>query len=1204
VAEAANCRCLWQNYFIADKRFGRAGTGLFISVVVRFVMYIPDTLKSNIAAIEERIRSSRRVVCLEGITSSSAKSFITSYLSELNKGPVLLIVESNTEIERWEADLRFFSRDVTSDGILIFPAFETDIYSGASPHSATQKIRATTLTSLLNKPPRIIITTLRALFSRLIKPEELLEVCISLRLGTEIAPNKLTEILQAAGYVREDPVFGIGQFSWRGGIYDVWPPDSDLPVRIDFFGDVVDSLRKFDPETQVSSERIKSARIWPMREFPATSTMIQSIGEAMASRFVEESFARNVLDYVELANSGDFFPGWEFLLPLVCPLRASLFDYISPSLVIVDEPAVAESDLKHHLEELSKRYKELTDAGIVGLHPSEYYHPSDYIERQLGDQSRLEFRALGVAAAGTDQEYALGDGDINAKPLFLFPPEAIAETIYGNARPARNFGGNIPQFAESLLSGDTLVVTRSAGMRDRLNEIFKEYEVDRNNVEIIVGDLSEGFEFPDSKFTVLVEENIFAVSSAKRQPAPSSTNRGSGKSGIAAFISDFRDLREGDYVVHIDHGIGRFAGLKTIVTNGVSREFMHLVYADQATLFVPVERLDLVSRYASGENASPALDRLGGIGWQKTKARAKRQMRDMADELLRLYAERQMVEGFAFSSDAPWQKEFEDVFPFELTPDQATAIQDVKRDMESRRPMDRLIVGDVGYGKTEVAMRAAFKAAMDSRQVAVLAPTTILAYQHYESFKRRFAAFPVKIELLSRFRGKKEQSEIVKAAEKGEIDILIGTHRILSGDVRLPRLGLLIVDEEQRFGVAHKEKFKQLKKKVDVLTLSATPIPRTLNMSLAGIRDMSVIETPPRDRIAINTQVVQFSEAVIRSAIEIEMARGGQVFFIHNRVETIETVAAMIKKIVPFARIAIGHGKMNEKEMEQVMLDFIDYKYDVLVATTIIENGIDIPLANTIIINRADTYGLSQLYQLRGRVGRSNRRAYAYLLIPGELELTPIARRRLAAIREFSDLGAGFRIAALDLELRGAGTFLGGEQSGHLDSLGFDLYARMLNRTIAELRGEQISDELSVSINLGVDVSIPADYISDTGQRLRTYKRITSADTSSALTSIRSEIEDRYGRLPDSVANLFAYANLRRLADDISVISIDCDGRTMAIKLRPESRIDTDKLAKFLTEAESASFSPSGILRFSMDSRNPIEVATEVLRKIAQDVEK
>jgi len=518
--------------------------------------------------------------------------------------------------------------------------------------------------------------------------------------------------------------------------------------------------------------------------------------------------------------------------------------------------------------------------------------------------------------------------------------------------------------------------------------------------------------------------------------------------------------------------------------------------------------------------------------------------------------------------------------------------------------MDRLIVGDVGYGKTEVAMRAAFKAAMDSRQVAVLAPTTILAYQHYESFKRRFAAFPVKIELLSRFRGKKEQSEIVKAAEKGEIDILIGTHRILSGDVRLPRLGLLIVDEEQRFGVAHKEKFKQLKKKVDVLTLSATPIPRTLNMSLAGIRDMSVIETPPRDRIAINTQVVQFSEAVIRSAIEIEMARGGQVFFIHNRVETIETVAAMIKKIVPFARIAIGHGKMNEKEMEQVMLDFIDYKYDVLVATTIIENGIDIPLANTIIINRADTYGLSQLYQLRGRVGRSNRRAYAYLLIPGELELTPIARRRLAAIREFSDLGAGFRIAALDLELRGAGTFLGGEQSGHLDSLGFDLYARMLNRTIAELRGEQISDELSVSINLGVDVSIPADYISDTGQRLRTYKRITSADTSSALTSIRSEIEDRYGRLPDSVANLFAYANLRRLADDISVISIDCDGRTMAIKLRPESRIDTDKLAKFLTEAESASFSPSGILRFSMDSRNPIEVATEVLRKIAHDVEK
>ncbi|QYO66261.1 transcription-repair coupling factor [Leptolyngbya sp. 7M] len=566
-------------------------------------------------------------------------------------------------------------------------------------------------------------------------------------------------------------------------------------------------------------------------------------------------------------------------------------------------------------------------------------------------------------------------------------------------------------------------------------------------------------------------------------------------------------------------------------------------------------------------------------GTSKTKAKAKRAMRDMADELLRLYAERKLVTGYAFSQDAPWQHEFEDAFPYELTPDQATAIEDVKADMETARPMDRLVIGDVGYGKTEVAMRAAFKAVMDGKQVAVLAPTTILAYQHYESFSRRFAAFPAKIDLLSRFRSAKEQKEVVAAAEKGDVDVLIGTHRVLSKDVKLPKLGLVIVDEEQRFGVAHKEKLKQLKKKVDVLTLSATPIPRTLNMSLLGMRDMSVIETPPRDRLAINTQVVQFSENVIRAAIDLELARNGQVFFIHNRVETIDSIAALVQKIVPNARIAIGHGKMNEKEMEQVMLDFIDYKYDVLVATTIIENGIDIPRANTIIINRADNYGLSQLYQLRGRVGRSNRRAYAYLLIPSELELTPIARRRLSAIREFSDLGAGFRIAALDLELRGAGNILGGQQSGHLDALGFDLYAKMLERTIAELRGEEVYDEMSVTIELRLDLAIPKDFISDTGQRLRIYKRIASAENEATISELRTEIEDRYGRLPTAVSNLLDHGRLRMVAERIGVISIDSVGEGFSIKIGPRSRVSPERLLEFIESNEGVTFSPNGIIR-------------------------
>nr|MBA2378287.1 transcription-repair coupling factor [Blastocatellia bacterium] len=713
---------------------------------------------------------------------------------------------------------------------------------------------------------------------------------------------------------------------------------------------------------------------------------------------------------------------------------------------------------------------------------------------------------------------------------------------------------------------------------------------------IVIGTLSGGFELPGHGLTVFTEGDILGETSDA--PRSAETRTPGRKPSLGAFISDFRDLKVGDYVVHVDHGIGRFDGLKSFSSQGSEREFMQLVYADEAKLFVPVERMDLVSRYSSGEATSPAIDRLGGIGWQKTKAKAKRAMRDMADELLKLYAERRLVQGYAFSPDAPWQHEFEDAFPFELTVDQGKAIEDVKADMETARPMDRLIIGDVGYGKTEVAMRAAFKAVMDGKQAAILTPTTILAYQHFESFRKRFAAFPVTIELLSRFRSTKEQKSVVAAAEKGDVDIVIGTHRVLSNDVKMPKLGLVVVDEEQRFGVAHKEKLKQLKKKVDVLTLSATPIPRTLNMSLLGMRDMSVIETPPRDRLAINTQVVQFSENVIRSAIDLEMSRSGQVFFLHNRVETIEAIAALIKKIVPNARVAIGHGQMNEKEMEQVMLDFIDYKYDVLVATTIIENGIDIPRANTIIINRADNYGLSQLYQLRGRVGRSNRRAYAYLLIPSELELTPIARHRLSAIREFSDLGAGFRIAALDLELRGAGNILGGQQSGHLDALGFDLYTKMLERTIAEMRGEEIEDETSVAINLGVDVAIPKHYIVEAGQRLRTYKRISSAADEEALVAIRTEIADRYGKVPESVENLLMYGRLRRLAETMRIVSIDQSQAGLAVKLSENARVDPEKLMFMVNDETGITFSPAGILRLPPSGENPIVSALQILQSI------
>ncbi|HEX6279049.1 MAG TPA: transcription-repair coupling factor, partial [Pyrinomonadaceae bacterium] len=1048
---------------------------------------------------------------------------------------------------------------------------------------------------------------------RTVKPQELENLGADLNVDEDTSPDELVERLASAGYVREDPIGGVGQFSVRGGILDVWSPDSDFPVRVEFFGDTVDSIRVFDPETQLSTERLKETSIAPMREFAATEKDFKDWAFFAGERFSGETLARSLRDRTDFADEGESFTGWEFLLPLVKPLEATVFDYLDDAVFVVDEPAVIEKTLTSLYDNLRRRFSSLAETGEIGLPPKELFLEAPEIRERLAGSRRIDLRALGKAAAVTDEDFSLPGGEVvapvarasasaSADPIFLFSTAERSSLVEIQSRSTRNFHGNFAEFASQIKSHpEALLVAETLGIAERLEEIVREFDVQIAPDSIKVGGLTSGFELPAAGLVVYTESDIFGetVSSALTgaHTAHGAHAQRAKKPRLGAFISDFRDLKPGDYVVHVDHGIGKFEGLQTISSQGAEREFMLLIYADEAKLFVPVERLDLVSRYSSGEATAPTVDRLGGLGWQKTKAKAKRAMRDMADELLKLYAERKLVQGYAFSPDAPWQHEFEDAFPYDLTVDQGKAIDDVKEDMETARPMDRLIIGDVGYGKTEVAMRAAFKAVMDGKQVAVLTPTTILAYQHYESFRKRFAAFPAKIDLLSRFRSTKEQKSVVEAAQNGDVDVVIGTHRVLSNDVKLPKLGLVVVDEEQRFGVAHKEKLKQLKKKVDVLTLSATPIPRTLNMSMLGMRDMSIIETPPRDRLAINTQVVQFSESVIRSAIELELSRNGQVFFLHNRVETIESIAALLQKIVPNARIAIGHGKMNEKEMEQVMLDFIDYKYDVLVATTIIENGIDIPRANTIIINRADNYGLSQLYQLRGRVGRSNRRAYAYLLIPSEIELTPIARRRLSAIREFSDLGAGFRIAALDLELRGAGNILGGQQSGHLDALGFDLYTKMLERTIAELRGEEIADETSVSINLGIDVSIPKDYIVDASQRLRTYKRISSAESDEALSQIHAEIEDRYGRVPDSVNALFDYGRLRKLSEEMGVVSVDRAGDALAIKLSENSRVDPEKLLSFVSESSDRSFSPNGILRTPVDG-NPIQTAVNVLRTV------
>jgi transcription-repair coupling factor (superfamily II helicase) len=605
---------------------------------------------------------------------------------------------------------------------------------------------------------------------------------------------------------------------------------------------------------------------------------------------------------------------------------------------------------------------------------------------------------------------------------------------------------------------------------------------------------------------------------------------------------------------------------------------MLLRYFDDARLYVPLERMDLVQSYRIVEGAEPTLDKLGGTGWNTRKTRVRKSLEDMADQLLTLYAARKTAEGNAFSPDGNFQREFEDAFEFEETADQNFAIADIKRDMESATPMDRLLCGDVGYGKTEVAMRAAFKAIADSKQVALLAPTTVLAFQHFETFKRRFGAFPARIEMMSRFRNASQQKETMAALEAGKVDIVIGTHRLLSKDIKFADLGLLIVDEEQRFGVAHKERLKEMRKNVDALALSATPIPRTLHMSLVGLRDMSLIETPPRDRLAIQTVVAPFNEELVRTAIENEIARDGQVYFIHNRIESIYSLATLVGKLVPKARVVVAHGQMGEKELESVMLKFIRDEADVLVATTIVENGLDIPRANTILINRADRLGLAELYQLRGRVGRSSQRAYAYLLVPPETTLSEIARKRLSAMKEFSELGAGFRIAALDLELRGAGNMLGRQQHGHIEAIGFDLYCQMLERAVSKLKGQDSVPDLRTTLSLGTDVRIPENYIPSENLRLRTYKRISSITTDEEKADVRKELEDRFGTPPTTVDNLLEYAVLKSMSERLRISAVERQGTRIAIRFHPETTIDPAALVKVVRSRKGVKLDPSGVL--------------------------
>jgi transcription-repair coupling factor (superfamily II helicase) len=1073
-----------------------------------------------------------------------AKAIAVAYITSQLRRPAFLIVDSNKKAEAIAETLRFFFTlfPGATGGVAVLPAFDTFPWESRSPHADILERRAATLYRLAAGETSLVIAPVASTMWRYRDGNDYAELTRALEKDAEVPLQDFLAHLGATGYARTEMVELPGQFAVRGGIVDIFSPEAPRPVRVELLGDTVESVREFDPRTQRSIAPVNRTTILPLTEWEVIRT-----------------------------DGAETWPLPTYWGPKHAVSTRSLFE-LSPSslepVIFLNEPATLRPVAEALRKEATEAYEKLGTANAPEA--GTFYWQAEEFDLALQLATRVELEQLGMS---------LTEGprfNLSSRPSARFHGDVVA--CVGDVKSQLAAGGKI------------FLTAASTGELERYADICREYEVpyvlgesenaaagftaegalESAGLVLMRAPFGEGVTFPDAQLTIFGNADLFDVAPSVERPTR--------KIRTSGFFSDFADLKPGDFVVHVDHGIGQFEGLRQIESDGRRGEFMLLKYAEEARLYVPLERMDLVQSYRVVEGAPPPLDKLGGTGWTTRKAKVRKSLEDMAEKLLELYAARKTAEGFAFSADGNWQREFEDAFEFEETQDQNLAIADIKKDLEKPVPMDRLLCGDVGYGKTEVAMRAAFKVIGDGKQVAVLAPTTVLAFQHYETFKKRFAAFPAKIEMLSRFRTAAEQKKILADLETGKVDVVIGTHRLLSKDVQFPDLGLLVIDEEQRFGVAHKERLKEMRKNVDALSLSATPIPRTLHMSLVGLRDMSIIETPPRDRLAIQTVVASFQEELVRKAVETELERDGQVYFIHNRVESIYSLATMVAKLVPKARVVVAHGQMGEKELEKVMLKFIRDEADVLVATTIVENGLDIPRANTILINRADRLGLSELYQLRGRVGRSNQRAYAYLLVPPETVLSEIARKRLSAMKEFSELGAGFRIAALDLELRGAGNMLGRQQHGHIEAVGFDIYTQMLERAVSKLKGEESAPELRTTLSLGLDVRIPQDYIPSENLRLRTYKRISSVKTDDEKADVAKELEDRFGPLPVSVVNLLEYAALKSVCERLRISMVERQANRLAVRFHPETPLDPAALVKVVRSREGIRLDPSGVL--------------------------
>lgn len=1096
---------------------------------------VMQPLKDNMKfkSITEKISEKTFPINIYGI-SESGKSYIINGIFEENDNSMVVVTHSDVDAKNLYEDLSFYTTDV-----FYFPVREVVFYNVDAISGDLRWARLKVIKEILqNERKKIIVTSIDALTSLYTPKEYYLRYSMIIKTGDDIDLKEISKSLLQCGYERVEVVEGKGEFSFRGGILDVFPPTSAYPYRVELFGDEVDSIRTFNTESQRSIEKVEEFSIFPSKEVivddECRSRAVKNINEelkkviANVSKENKESVEKIkgiVGKNIELLNNTYYFETIDSYLPFFYEKLDSFFDYLQGYTFVVD-------DFKRSSGKMESIYYEFNENYMSFLQRGDILPSQNSLLLNKGElESKLENSSLITLSSFLNKSDGLFNTvDIGFEEVTLNKYNGQLNMLIEDIQERKEKKYKTVILAGTRPRGERLVKTL---MEKGIFSTYKDSidKIEAGEVVITFGNLLRGFDYPELELSIISDKDIFGETRRKR------SGKAVRKKGVAK-ITSFAELKPGDYVVHANHGIGVYKGIKQMAAGGTTRDYLDIVYDKGDKLYVPVDQLDLVQKYIGSEGNSPKINKLGGAEWQKAKAKARKSINEIAQDLVKLYAARATLKGHSFGKDTEWQRQFEDEFPYEETPDQLASLEEIKRDMESDKPMDRLLCGDVGYGKTEVAIRAAFKAVMDGKQVAFLVPTTILADQHYNNFIKRFSDFPIKIDMISRFRTPKQQKATLQALKEGNVDILIGTHRLVSKDIVFKDLGLLIVDEEQRFGVAQKEKIKGMKKNVDVLTLSATPIPRTLHMSLTGVRDISVIETPPEDRYPIQTYVVEQNDQLIRDAILREIGRGGQVYFVYNRVESIDSMANYIRDLVPECKVGIMHGQMTEKELETEMIAFMNKEYDVLVCTTIIETGIDISNVNTMIVHNADKMGLSQLYQLRGRVGRANRIAYAYFIYTKDKILTEVAEKRLKALKDFTELGSGFKIAMRDLEIRGAGNMMGSSQHGHMANIGYDLYCRMLEDTIKLIKGEIENEPIETSVDIKVDAFIPSSYITDEIQKIEVYKKIAAIENINDFMEIKSELEDRYSSIPDSVYNLMDIAYIKSLCKGLYIEDI------------------------------------------------------------------